>query len=196
MRTLYFHPVVFSFLLSLFILAYSQPSQIGYHTSIHDVALVRIYNAGLKCGARGSLKIQDAKIAKNLPSGNHHTTFSGYIFTSKVCIDNRKKPVKQQYLLHMFSQYGVRRPTTGWHRFRNFGHPSKFQRVSRVGFVTTPTSLNGRQPNFARCLAVSWAGTIYTLCLKNVPPLACYNFDAHEWILIFFGRNVTDKVGN
>jgi len=107
-----------------------------------------------------------------------------------------KKPVKQQYLLHMFSQHGERRPTNGWHRFRNFGHPSKFQRVSRVGFVTTPTSLNGRQPNFARCLAVSWAGTIYTLCLKNVPPLACYNFDAHEWILIFFGRNVTDKVGN
>jgi len=21
---------------------------------------------------------------------------------------------------------------------------------------------------------------------KNVPPLACYNFDEHEWILIFF----------
>jgi len=31
---------------------------------------------------------------------------------------------------------------------------------------------------------------------KNVPPLACYNFDAHEWILIFFGRNVTDQVCN
>jgi len=31
---------------------------------------------------------------------------------------------------------------------------------------------------------------------KNVPPLACYNFDAREWILIIFGRNVTDKVGN
>jgi len=31
---------------------------------------------------------------------------------------------------------------------------------------------------------------------KNVPPLACCNFDAREWILIFFGRNVTDKVGN
>jgi len=38
---------------------------------------------------------------------------------------------------------------------------------------------------------------ICTPCLKkNVPPLACYNFDTHEWILIFFGRNVTDKVGN
>jgi len=36
----------------------------------------------------------------------------------------------------------------------------------------------------------------YTPCLKNVPPLACYNFDVHEWILIFFGRNVTNKVGN
>ena len=27
---------------------------------------------------------------------------------------------------------------------------------------------------------------IYTVSQKNVPPLACYNFDAHEWILIFF----------
>jgi len=32
-----------------------------YHTSIHGVALVLIYNAHLKCAARGSLKIQDAK---------------------------------------------------------------------------------------------------------------------------------------
>jgi len=38
------------------------------------------------------------------------------------------------------------------------GHPSKFQRVSRLGFVTAPTLLNGGQPNLARCLAVSWVG--------------------------------------
>jgi len=31
---------------------------------------------------------------------------------------------------------------------------------------------------------------------KNVPPLACYNIDTHEWIVIFFGINVTDKVSN
>ena len=37
---------------------------------------------------------------------------------------------------------------------------------------------------------------IYTVSQKNVPPLACYNFDKHEWILICFGRNVTNKVGN
>jgi len=45
--------------------------------------------------------------------------------------------------------------------FTSFGQPSKFQRVSRIGFVTVPTSLNKRQPNFARYLAVSWAGTLY-----------------------------------
>jgi len=31
---------------------------------------------------------------------------------------------------------------------------------------------------------------------KNVSALACYNFDTRERILIFFGRHVTDKVGN
>ena len=36
----------------------------------------------------------------------------------------------------------------------------------------------------------------YTVSQKNVPSMACYNFDIHEQILIFFGRNVTNKVGN
>jgi len=39
--------------------------------------------------------------------------------------------------------------------------PSKFEQVSRVGFVISPTSLNGGEPNFAGCLAVSWAGALY-----------------------------------
>ena len=33
-------------------------------------------------------------------SGYHRTTLSGYIFATKAGIDNRKKIVKQQYLLH------------------------------------------------------------------------------------------------
>jgi len=74
---------------------------------------------------------------------------------------SEKKLVKQQYVLHMSSQYGKRRPTNSWDRFRSFGHPSIFQRVSRLDFVTAATSLTGGQPNFARCLAVSWAGTLY-----------------------------------
>jgi len=39
---------------------------------------------------------------------------------------------------------------SGWDRFRSFGHPSQFQRVSRLGSVT-PTarqSSSERQPNF------------------------------------------------
>jgi len=50
------------FLLSFF----SSPNLSGqrldvYHTSTHGVALVRIYNASLKCAAHSLLKIQDAK---------------------------------------------------------------------------------------------------------------------------------------
>jgi len=36
---------------------------------------------------------------------------------------------------------------------------------------------------------------LYTLSQKT-SHLAYYNFDTREWILIFFGGSVTDKVGN
>ena len=72
-----------------------------------------------------------------------------------------EKLVKQQYLLHMSAQYGERQPTNGRDRFSSLEHPTKFQRVSRLGFVTAATSLTGSQPNFARSLAVFWAGTPY-----------------------------------
>jgi len=36
-------------------------------------------------------KYRMQKIAKNSPSGHHHTTLSGYIFTTKAHIDNQKK---------------------------------------------------------------------------------------------------------
>jgi len=57
------------FLSSFFylLLFYSSPNLSArrldvYHTSTHGVALVRIQNACMKCGARGSLVIQDAKM--------------------------------------------------------------------------------------------------------------------------------------
>jgi len=52
-------------------------------------------------------------------------------------------------------------PLTAEICWRVLGHDSNFQRVSRLGFVTAATSLTGRQPNFARCSAVSWAATLY-----------------------------------
>jgi len=101
------------------------------------------------------------KIAKNSPSAYQRTNLSGYIFATKILIGNRKKLGKQQYLPHLSSQYGKLRTTNGWDRFVSLGHPSKFQRVSRLGFVNAATSLNGSQPNFVQCLVVSWAGTLY-----------------------------------
>ena len=55
------------FLSSSFFYLFSSPNLSGrrlavYHTCTHGVASVRIQNAGLKCAARGSLEIQDAKI--------------------------------------------------------------------------------------------------------------------------------------
>jgi len=64
----------------------------------------------------------------------------------------------------MFPQYGELRPTSGWDQFGSLRHPSKFQRVWRLAFVTAATSLTRDQPNFAWCLAVSWAGTLYIHC--------------------------------
>jgi len=52
------------------------------------------------------------KVAICAPSYNF-VGLSGYIFATKARIDNRKKLVKQQYLLHMSSQYGELRPTNG-----------------------------------------------------------------------------------
>jgi len=109
MRTLYFCPVVSS---SIYLFSWPNLSSHRldvYHTYTHGVAL----DAGLKRAARGSLQIQDAKSRQKLPSEHHRTTLSGYIFTTKALIDSWKKLVKQQYLLHMFPQYGELRPTSG-----------------------------------------------------------------------------------
>ena len=80
-----------------------------------------------------------------------------------------EKLVKQQYLLHMSPQYGELRLTNGSDLLANLGHASKFQSVSRLRFVTAATSLSGGQPNFARCVAVSWASTLYIRSLGSCP---------------------------
>ena len=105
--------------------------------------------------ARYTERQKSSKIVISAPSHN-------YIFATEARIDNRKKTfVKQQYLLHKSPQYGELRPTSGWDRSGSLGHPRKFQRVSRLRSVTAATSLNGSQPNVARCLAVSSAGTLH-----------------------------------
>jgi len=112
-QAIVFLPCGFFYLVSVF---FSSPNLSHHmldvcHTSTHGVALVRISDADLKCAARGSLKIQNAKKSPKLPSGHHRKTLSGYVFATKA---NRQleKLVKQQYLLQMSPQYGELWPTS------------------------------------------------------------------------------------
>jgi len=66
-------------------------------------------------------KYTTQKSRQKLPSGHHRTTLSGYIFATKATIG--KKHVKQQYLLHMSSQYGELQPTNGWDRSGSWRAP-------------------------------------------------------------------------
>ena len=72
------------------------------------------------------------------------------------------KIVKQQYLPHISLQYGERRPTSGLDLLASLGHPSKFQRLSRLCSVTARHSGSGREPNYA---ALNRGRHLYSTCL-------------------------------
>ena len=108
------------FLLSIFLLSFlkfffspilSRRRLDVCHTSTHGVALVRIQNAGLKCAARGSLKIQ----TQILPKIRHLRTIAQLcpVISSQLrhVLTTGKKLVKQQYLLS--SQHDELRPISG-----------------------------------------------------------------------------------
>jgi len=62
-------------------------------------------------------------------------------------------------------------PLTAEIRWRVWGTSANFNGYSVfIGFVTALTSLNGRQPNFARYLAVSCAGILYIHFRGLLPP--------------------------
>ena len=92
--------------------------------------------------------------------GHHRTNLSGYIFAFKTYRQSENTCQTATPYPHVLTIWW----TSAHQRLRSvgeFGHPSKFQWVSRFGFATAPTSLTGGQQNFARCLAVSWAGTLH-----------------------------------
>jgi len=138
-----------------------------YHTSTHGVALVRIWSE-MCC-----TWLAENTARKKWPKIRHLGTITqlcwAVSFQLRHVLRIGKKLVKRQYLLHMSSQYGELRPTNGSDRFGSLGRPSKFQRVSRLGFATVATSLSGSLPNFARCLAVSCAGTLYIHFCRLLP---------------------------
>jgi len=96
-------------------------------------------------------KDRTQKIVLNLSSGHHLTTLSGYISLKlrNVSTIGKKNLLSSNISSTCPLQYGELRPTSGWDRFVSLEHPSKFQRVSRLGSVTAQHSSSGRQPNFA-----------------------------------------------
>jgi len=127
MAAQYGRPLSFRHVVSSFFL-FSSPILSGrrldvYHTFTHDVASVWMHVWNVLHAACWKYRTQ--KIGQKLQSAHHTTTLLGYIFATKACIDNWKIFVKQQYLLHISSQYGEHRPTSGWDRFGGFGVPQQ-----------------------------------------------------------------------
>jgi len=107
-------------------------------------------------------EIQDAKNGKKFIIWAPLHNFVDCIFATKARIDNRKKNLLNSNTPSTCSHNMANlRPTNSWDHFRSLRHPSKFQQVSRLAFVTAVTSLTGGQPNFVQCLAVSCTGTLY-----------------------------------
>jgi len=108
------------------------------------------------------LAIQDAK---NDAKNRHLRTIAQFsrAISSQLRHESTiwKKLVKQQYVLHMSPQYGELRLITAEICWRLWGTPANFNGFG-VFLFTAAMSLTGGQPNFARCLAVSWAATLYT----------------------------------
>ena len=52
----------------------------------------------------------------------------------------------------------------------------------------------GLTPDLSTLDESRYKSCVHCVSKENVPPLACYNFDNRETILVFFGRNITDKV--
>jgi len=83
------------------------------------VALVQIWNAGLKCAAHSSLEMQDPKIAIWAPS---HDFVELYLRNKGMYRQSETKLVKQQYLPHTSPQCGEL-TTSGWDNFVSLEHP-------------------------------------------------------------------------
>ena len=98
---------------------------------------------------------------KKSPSGHHRTTLSGWIFATKACIDNPKKAFQKAISPPDVPTICQTSGPLAAEIVYQFEALHQISAVSRVGFITAATSLNGGQPNFARCLAISLAGTVH-----------------------------------
>ena len=113
-------------------------------------------------------KCRYQKSRQKSPSEHHPTSLSGYIFATKACIDNRKKLVKQQYLLYMSPQYGELRPTSGWDRFVSLGYPGNFNGFRMLAALLHGTLVVG----VSQTAAFNWGRHVYLAGQPSRWPLA------------------------
>jgi len=96
-------------------------------------------------------------------------------------------------LLHMSSQYGELRPINGWDRLASLELPANFSGFCTC-FITAPISLKGGQPKFARCLAISCAGTPYIHFRGLLPPNRIFpgaKSTSHPSLAVFYIVSIT-----
>jgi len=83
-------------------------------STTHGVALVRIWDAGLKCAVYGSLEMRDAKNRQKFAICAPSYNFVEHIFATKAHIDNRKTLLNSNISSTCpYAQYGELRPTDG-----------------------------------------------------------------------------------
>jgi len=113
---------------------------------------------------------------KKLPSGHHRTTLSSYIFATKARIDNRKKTVKQQYLLHMSPQYSDLGPLAAEIISLVWGTPANFNGFhilaallhgTPVLGVSQTAALNRGRHLYSAGQPSRWALAHISSCYKN-----------------------------
>jgi len=153
-QAIIFLPCGFFFFLSFylsFLLAHSQPSRIAclpyFHTWCGLSANLgcRSETSCTRLAANGGRK-KSSKIRSLRTIVQFYRAISSQLRHVSTIWN---KLVKQRYLPQMSTQYDEVQHTIGWDRFGCLEHPCKFQRVSRLGSVTTRHSSIGCQPNFA-----------------------------------------------
>jgi len=104
--------------LSSSIFFFSSPNLSGrtldvYHTPTHGVAFVRISDAGLERGARGSLKMQDAKKSPKIAIWAPSHNFVGLYLRNQVTNRQSEKNLSSNMSSRCPPQYREHRPTNG-----------------------------------------------------------------------------------
>jgi len=127
-----------------FLLPFSSPNLSGrrvdaYHTSTHGVALVQISNAGLKCAARGSLEIQDAKMTQKIAiCGPSHNFVGLYLRKQGMCRQSEKKLINSNISSTCPNNMVNFGPLTAEICWRVWGTPANFK-----GFGVLAALLHG-----------------------------------------------------